>query len=413
LNRLNKIILIFFFLQGQGLEVIDHLNAQETTQTYSFIEEEFNHLFFPSDSSSFMTLFSKLKKLESGGTRKLSIVHMGGSHVQGGAWSNAFVNNLQAAFNVVGAGYFGFPYKIAKTNGQPYLNSFSSGSWKRCRAVGKEFCLPLGMSALSANTNDSANFFGVALTKKSGCKQFTTVKVYHNFNGSFDFVLLLNDSTRLHGEEFRGQGYTQFRLAAPKDSVVFLLTRCDTLQKDFVLFGLSVEDDINPGFYLAGLGANGASSNSFLRCEFLLPQLASLNADLFILSLGVNDTQSKTFEKADFVSNYDSLITFIRKSNPHAAILLTTTTDNYIKRRTSNKRTVVARDAMYELVEKHKVAVWDVFSIMGGYRSMPKWQMAGLASPDKVHFTNKGYLLLGDLMFRALYKSYRCNTEKK
>ncbi|MDI1354919.1 MAG: GDSL-type esterase/lipase family protein [bacterium] len=389
-----------------------YLKAQDTAFSYPFIQKEFNHLNFSTDSSSFLNFFNKLEQLKQGKEQCISIVHMGGSHVQGGVWSNKFISKWQTAFNSAGGGYFGFPYKIAKTNGQPYMTSFTSGNWKRCRAVGKEFCLPLGMSALSIITNDSSNYFGVKTTKKATCRFFNRVKVFHNFNSNFDVAMVENDSTFLAGEEHREFGYTLFRLDTLRDSVSFLLTRSDTLQKDFALYGFSVENDQSPGFYLAALGANGASSSSFLRCEFLLPQLESLNADLFILSLGVNDTQSKSFEKEDYIENYDTLITYIKKSNPHAAIILTTTTDNYIKRRTSNKRTITAREAMFELMEKHQVAVWDLFSLMGGYKSMPKWLKVGLASPDKVHFTNKGYELLGDLMYEAVLKAYSNNIPK-
>jgi hypothetical protein len=49
---------------------------------------------------------------------------------------------------------------------------------------------------------------------------------------------------------------------------------------------------------------------------------------------------------------------------------------------------------------------------MGGYRSMLRWQKEGLASKDKVHFTNRGYTLLGQLMYDALNTSY-LNYQKK
>jgi len=343
---------------------------------------------------------------------RVNIVHMGGSHVQGGTWSNVFVSSFQAENSTTGGGYFTFPYKIAKTNGQPYATSFSDGKWKRCRAQGKEFCLPLGMNALSITTNDSANYFGVALTKKAACKFVNMVKVFHNFNPSFEFSVILKDSSIVERQEFKRSGYTLFKFMEPVDSVIFQLVKKDTCTKDFVIYGLSMESDLSSGFYLAGLGANGASSSSFLRCAELLPQLETLEGDLFILSLGVNDTQAKGFEKDDYIENYDTLITYIKRSNPNAAIMLTTTTDNFIRVKTSNKRTITARDAMFELMTRHDLAVWDLFSLMGGYRSMIKWQKAGLASKDKVHFTNKGYTIVGILMYEAVAKSY-LNYQKR
>lgn len=405
-----KMFLIFLYC----FFVVQQMQAQDSVVArYPFIKKEFNHLYFSNDSSAFIKFFRKLDRVKEEKNVRVNIVHMGGSHIQGGTWSNVFLADFQTENKTAGGGYFSFPYKIAKTNSQPYATSFSNGKWKRCRANGKDFCQPLGMNALSITTNDSANYFGVAFTKKAVCKYVNVVKVFHNFNSSFEFKPNLKDSFKVERNEFRKSGYTLFKFAMPIDSVIFELIRKDTLVKDFIIYGVSMENDLTSGFYLAGLGANGANSSSFLRCTDLVPQLESLEGDLFILSLGVNDTQAKGFEKDDYIENYDTLITFIKRSNPNAAIILTTTTDNFIRYRTSNKRTITAKDAMFELMEKHNVAVWDLFSLMGGYKSMLKWQKVGLASKDKVHFTNKGYTIIGHLMYDAVNKSYSNHQKKK
>jgi len=403
----------FLILLGTLLDAQEQQEQQKQTIQYPFINQDVNRLFFSKDSSDFLRFFKKLDQVREGKNTRVNIVHIGGSHVQGGTWSNTFLNDFQTNWHTAGGGYFSFPYRIAKTNSQPYAISFTNGKWKRCRAIGKDFCLPLGMNALSITTNDSANYFGVALTSRAVCKYVNVVKLYHNFNSSFEFTAIAKENPKAERRDFKEQGYTQFKFNMPVDSVNFELLRKDTLQKDFIVYGFSLENDATPGFYLAGLGANGASSVSFLRCANLVSQLETLHADLVILSLGVNDTQSKGFEKDDYIEHYDSLITFVKKANPDAAIILTTTTDNYIRRKTANKRTISARDAMFELMEKHHVAVWDLFSLMGGYKSMPKWVKAGLAAKDKVHFSGKGYTLLGNLMYEAVYKSYVNNQVKK
>ena len=42
----------------------------------------------------------------------------------------------------------------------------------------------------------------------------------------------------------------------------------------------------------------------------------------------------------------------------------------------------------------------------GGLGSIKKWQDKGLAKSDKIHFTYKGYKLIGDLLFEAIINSY-------
>ncbi len=388
-----------------------NVSAQEVSK-YPFIDYNFNHLNFSKDSSMFMRFYQRLDSFNHKIKKQIVIAHIGGSHVQGGTWSNTFLGSLQNEFKPAGGGYFVFPYKLAKTNGLPYAGSYSNGVWKKCRCVGKEFCLPLGMCGMSITSNDSNNFFGVALTNRSLIKGFNSVKVYHNFNASFEFTLRAKDSLQAVRIDRKELGYTQFDIEKIVDSLSFDLVRKDTIQKDFIMYGFGLESNLANGFYLAALGANGANSSSFLRCTHFVDQLSTIKPDLVIISLGVNDAQSKGFEKEEYIEHYDSLIMKVREANPEAAILLTTTTDNYIRRRTANKRTVIAKDAMFDLMQKHNVAVWDLYSLMGGFKSMTKWAKAGLAGRDKVHFSPKGYTMLGNFMGEAVLKSYYNNFKK-
>jgi len=379
--------------------------AQEL-KNYPFIKTENNFLHNAINNPDFEFFCHKLNLLKQKNLHQVTVVHIGGSHVQGGTWSNVFESEWQKNFNTHGGGYFVFPYQIAHTNGQPYVKSFSKGKWKKCWAVGKDVCASLGMNCMSVSTHDSIANFGLALTNKSTCNSFNRVKVYHNFNRSFTFELLNNNITSVDRIDDEANGYTIFNFSNNIDSVNFRLLRKDTINKNFQLYGFSLENTNERGFYLAGLGMNGASTSSFLKCGLFVKQLSTLHPDLVIISLGVNDTQSKGFKKESYTDNYDSLITMIRMASPKSTIILTTTTDNYIKRKTSNKRSITAKDAMYDLMKLDNVVVWDLFSVMGGYKSIAKWNKAGLAGKDRVHFTNKGYEILGKLMFEAINNSY-------
>ena len=62
--------------------------------------------------------------------------------------------------------------------------------------------------------------------------------------------------------------------------------------------------------------------------------------------------------------------------------------------------------AFRELAHECTGVFWDWYRIMGGYGSMARWEAAGLAQADKVHFTPAGYKLLADLLFDAIMESY-------
>ena len=49
---------------------------------------------------------------------------------------------------------------------------------------------------------------------------------------------------------------------------------------------------------------------------------------------------------------------------------------------------------------------------MGGQTSIARWQEAGFAKKDRVHFTRAGYTALGDLLFSALMESYGQYVER-
>jgi len=179
-----------------------------------------------------------------------------------------------------------------------------------------------------------------------------------------------------------------------------------------MLKGFSIENS-NPGFYYAAIGVNGASTASYLRCQSFVNELTTIPPDLVIFSLGVNDTHDMNFSKDRFIANYDSLITLVKQASPNCTFLFNTTTDNFIRRKTANKRPIKAQEAAYELMQKHNGAVYDLYAVMGGYKSIYKWYKAGLASKDRVHFNGRGYRILATLMFDAINRSYKYNSKLK
>ena len=142
-----------------------------------------------------------------------------------------------------------------------------------------------------------------------------------------------------------------------------------------------------------------------------------VNPDMVIFAVGVNDASGPDFSPEDFVSRYKSLVSKVRSVNPDCALLFVTNNDNWrrVRRRvySVNKNTPLVEDAFFRISEDCGGAVWDLFDIMGGLESMKKWEEAGLAKRDKIHFTEEGYSMLGDLLFNALMAKYVEYIRKK
>jgi lysophospholipase L1-like esterase len=380
--------------------------SQETK--YPFINYQDNVIIHGKDSSDMLGFYKKLNAYLNGELPEVRIAHVGGSHVQGGFWGDELTVKFQSLKKTEGSGFFAFPYKIIKTNSPPYYKTFSNGKWKRCRsALTKELCSDFGVAGVTATTNDSANNFGMRIDSCRHHKTFNTIRIYHNFNPSFSFAMKNNvTASRM---DFPQKGYTEFVWGKQIDSVSFDLVRKDTLQKDFILYGFESRNTSKQGIYYAALGANGASTKSILRCKLFTQQMKSIEPDLVILSLGVNDVQDKNFSGDEFMAHYDTLIKWIHEASPHCAILFTTTTDNYVRKRGPNKRSNTAEYCIQKLTQDNNAAMWDMYGIMGGYKSILKWYKAKIARKDKVHFTARGYYIFADLMFDAIMKSYRYN----
>ena len=398
-------ILFFFFC-------FSFLYSQENLP--EFVDLKYNQIVFPGDSSAFTNFYRKIDELQLNKRKKVSIIHYGGSHVQAGYWDEAFQENLQNTITKFdGGGVWTFPFKLGNANTPPFYMYYSTGIWKRCRSLGKEACTDFGMNGITVSTTAFTNDFALAIQENFHHRSFKTARVYHNFNSSYVFKISRGIEVPCERRDFPSLGYSQFEFKDQIDSVAFELTKRDSLDSTrFVLYGISLISD-EPGFYYAGMGFNGASTQSYIDAIHLESQLKTLEPDLIIFSIGVNDTHGPNFSKSYFVTNYDTLVAKIKRVSPNCAILFTTVTDNYIRRKTPNKNTLMAHEAILELAKKHNAGYWDMFKLMGGFKSMSLWVKAQLANRDKVHFTSTGYRMMGNLMFEAFNKSYYHSTTLK
>jgi lysophospholipase L1-like esterase len=175
----------------------------------------------------------------------------------------------------------------------------------------------------------------------------------------------------------------------------------------FSIMGLLPENDFN-GITYHSMGVNGASLQSWLRCERLEEQLAFVKPDVAIMAVGINDANvpKGQFSKEMFKARYNNLLSKIYAVNPNCAVIFITNNDCVVRvgRRSYglNENTAIVQKAMYELAKEHNAAVWDLYEIMGGLGSITVWNEVGLANKDRVHFLVPGYNLLGDMLYNAI-----------
>jgi lysophospholipase L1-like esterase len=405
---------------------------------YDFIQYDSNRIVFPGDSSSWENFMAGFSRMVSKGDNRLSIVHIGGSHIQADIYPDRIRSRLQTfqPGSNAGRGLI-FPYSVARTNNPSNYRVAYTGKWTSCRNSRQAGDCPLGLTGISVTTFDTSSTISISFPEGNAVSyDFDRVRIFflddsisyacsiHTENAAGTVVRnerglseepgmsaaegdqpVNGDSTGAGIPDGKGPGALTWNLEDYADRLEISLMRTSPYQQRFTLFGISLETD-DPGLVYHSIGVNGAKVPSFLACQLLPEQLAALSPDMVILSLGTNDAYTRYFNPAAYKWSYDSLICRIRDAAPQAAILLTVPNDSYLYRKYINPNTALVREVIMELAAEHNCGVWDFYTVMGGLNSIVVWQRFGLAKRDRIHFTEKGYLLMGDLFFNAFLKTY-------
>ena len=397
--------IIFGFILISGF----YLKAQSIAYAnidYGFVNDKENYIHFYDKDANFDVFYKKLHTLLTAKKGKVKVVQIGGSHIQAEIWPDQVrMNFLDLTDSINGGRGFVFPFKMAKTwNPKNHQISYT-GNWEFFRNSVKKHNEKWGVSGITVKTTDSISSFQIGYQHDSLTNySFNKIKIFHDLD-STGFKLRLISDEPVKIIENKELGFTEFFLENKNDSLSVEIKKTSKSQTHFSLYGLSLEND-DPGIIYTSIGVNGAKTSSFLRNEMFVEQLKVIEPDLVVFCIGINDAYYANFCRDCYKENYEKLMGQFRSVNPNVKFLFVTNNDSYYKRKYANKRVFVAREAMIDLAKKHKAGLWDLFEVMGGLNSIKIWEESGYAKEDKIHFTDKGYQLIGDLMFRALMDDY-------
>lgn len=378
---------------------------------YSFINyDDGNNLRYDHSSPSMKVFFDKWERIVRTKQGNLNIVHIGGSHVQAGTMSNTIRCNLLHAYpHLVSNRGMIFPYSAAAKCNNPHdYRVICPQKVSLTRNVHKEYLYPLGLCGISITAADTLTEVSIVMNEPS--INYSTRQIVVFGHSDENVVPRLNTGFKNDIAPSRPNAASEryvFNLEFPVDSFAIILP-CQP-GESFTLTGVFLGND-RPGFSFHSIGVNGAAVPNYLRCEHFTRDLRKLHPDMVIFGIGINDAAAPDFDTAAFRANYASLIDSIRSVNSDCAFVFITNNDSFrrVKRRYEvNRNGLLAREVFYRLADDYDGAVWDQFEIMGGLKSMDKWYKEGLAQKDRVHFTNAGYKLIGDLFSNALFDAYK------
>lgn len=172
------------------------------------------------------------------------------------------------------------------------------------------------------------------------------------------------------------------------------------------LFGMRLEDTQVSGILYDMLGVNGATFYHFNHGEHFFDQLPALASDLVIVTLGTNEAIQSKFDASQFRKEVKELLTSIKQRLPETSILLTINPEVLVRKTRSSPYTPQVRQIIIEEAKLAGAAWWDLYQLMGGPESIRDWRRADLAYVDFIHFTQKGYILQAELLYKAILEAY-------
>lgn len=385
--------------------------ASAQTQRYPFVRYEANRLHGDSLSASFARFADRWHAVTRSGKGNINIVHIGSSHVQGGTLPHRVrMNLLHRHPSLAGPRGMIFPYSAAaRCNNPADYRVHCAEKVELCRNVHPEPEAELGLCGIAVTAHDSTTT--IALVRNEFDVDFTLSRIIVlGYSPDGVVPLLAADGCLMppHSSDTGRRRFT-FTLARSVDSLAIVLP-CDSAQR-FTLTGVYLDND-RSGISYHAIGVNGAAVKDYLKCPYLTHDLELLRPDMVVFGIGINDAAAPDFDTAVFRAEYRQLVDAVRSVNPQCAIVYITNNDSYRRvghgrkqRYAANRKGEEARDVFYRLAAETDGVVWDQFEVMGGLHSMLKWQQAGLAQRDKVHFTRAGYQLVGDLFSDALIQA--------
>jgi lysophospholipase L1-like esterase len=360
------------------------------------------------NSRTLSGFYDKLRSLQSGEPKVVTILHIGDSHIQAGFLTRTIRDGLQQRFGNAGRGLV-FPYGVAKTHGPLDTKSQSNIPWKAQFSPSAIHNYPTGIMGISITSEHPDGTIDVWLVPRdSDDRTFTKVTVLHDRReNAFRLSLVnLNDNGTASSSEDDNPYASAFNVS-PTNKIRLVTAKTDEPEHYAAIYGISLENG-RSGILYHEAGVNGGSYASVNSSEYLGAHLSVLRPDLIVISLGTNDVNQKTFDTDTLGVEINKVLATVRNALPLSAILITTPGDfGKSRNKLVKERLRAARNIITRQCRDHSIAWWDFNGVMGGTYAIDTWRRQGLAQADMVHLNKAGYEAEGALFLSAFLDGYR------
>lgn len=398
-------VVLCFFVLATGCRKVQAQRVDFTYKTYG-IEVDADNVI--QNAGHLDKFFEGLYQLQLTNDRKINIVHIGDSHIQADYMTSIIRRNFHRHFGNAGRGLI-VPLRVARTNEPNNFKTVSDQPWETKRCVFPDQPLPIGIGGVTIGTKNpetDLQIFMNDLWLDYGFNRLTLF--YEKDERSFDFSLrdmMGKELGRISGFLDSSRNHSLVSWENKIDAVTIQPMKTTPEQSRAILYGVVLGNSQNGVLYHT-VGVNGARYKHYNEAARFAEQTAALQTDLFIISLGTNESIDYPYMDRTFSAQMDRLLSSLRAHNPMAAFILVTPQDVFRRRNRPNPGITEVREQIIQYAVENGLAFYDLYRAMGGEHSAKTWRDNALLRADGIHLTRDGYEYQGNLFYHALLKGY-------
>ena len=199
-NSWSKIVVLFvwgalsaFTLSGRELLRDSIPLSGQHYRSYSFIDEPANRI---TNGTALQPFFFKLLQLENGEREKVTIVHIGDSHVQADLWTGKLRRLFQQYFGSAGRGLF-FPFKLIGSHNPLDITTETNASWEGHTNVFKSGP-PMGVMGAGMRTTQADFYINIMVKDALPTDKFNRITLFNQKGASaYNFILGKGDVSKI------------------------------------------------------------------------------------------------------------------------------------------------------------------------------------------------------------------------
>ena len=387
------------------------INSQEILKDSSAID----HSVLPINQSPRLKLaFLKLQKVYKNKTKNNSsskdsiftIIHIGDSHIQGDYFSGQIRKQLQYYFGNGGRGVL-FPYALAKSFGPRGAILKTNKKWIGEKTLTPDLSNKLGFIGYAAFTNDSNASIALNFTENFEGSPFKRINIWHS-SDSESYAFKLNNEFKFLENKLNpsGWGISSFYSNTSTNTFSLFPFKTNTKQNHFGFYGFELISDIKYGVNYHHCGVVGAQFTHLINnAPWSIEQIAQLNPDLIIFSFGTNEAYNDGLDTSYYKSSIIKFMQDLEIASPKTAFIFTTAPDTRSQNRIPSNQ-IIVNNILKRIATNGNYSIFDLNEAMGGWGSIYTWYNKGLTLKDKLHFTEQGYSLQGNLFTLSLLEAY-------